>query len=199
MIDYSILLLIVAASLSSIGGMVFGLYSDKIFSLGSLIKRQKQKKELHDSHIQEENENGDESNQIDINANNNSSDSILQQTKNIQLLEDNVKLYKFEKDLATSAIERILTASTNKTIDNYEKDRLLLKYRDQLNKLNNKMEKIQSEVDVTKLIDLRNDLAYLLDNKISDIDEKIKEINTKIRSQTHLSDLKNIKKWPVLV
>ena len=71
MIDYSILLLIVAASLSSIGGMVFGLYSDKIFSLGSLIKRQKQKKELHDSHIQEENENGDESNQIDINANNN--------------------------------------------------------------------------------------------------------------------------------
>ncbi|HET7643479.1 MAG TPA: hypothetical protein VFK40_08220 [Nitrososphaeraceae archaeon] len=194
MIDYSILLLIVAASLSSIGGVVFGLYSDKIFSLGSLIKRQEQKKELHDLHIQEENENGDESNQIAITANNNSSDSILQQTKNIQLLEDNVKLYKFEKDLATSAIERILTASTNKTIDNYEKDRLLLKYRDQLNKLNNKMEKIQSEIDVTKLIDLRNDLAYLLDNKISDIDEKIKEINTKIRSQTHLSDLKNIKK-----
>ncbi|HET7644835.1 MAG TPA: hypothetical protein VFK40_15125, partial [Nitrososphaeraceae archaeon] len=92
------------------------------------------------------------------------------------------------------AIEHILTASTNKTIDNYEKDRLLLKYRDQLNKLNNKMDKIQSEIDVTKLIDLRNDLAYLLDNKISDIDEKIKEINTKIRSQSPLSDLKNIKK-----
>ncbi|HJT84708.1 MAG TPA: hypothetical protein VJ697_09505 [Nitrososphaeraceae archaeon] len=194
MIDYSLLLLIVAASLSSIGGIVFGLYSDKISSLGSLIKRQEQKKEIHDSHIHKENENGDKTNQIAITSNNNSSDSILQQTKNIQLMEDNLKLYKFEKDLATSAIERILTASTNKTIDNYEKDRLLLKYRDQLNKLNNKLEKIQSEIDVTKLIDLRNDLAYLLDNKISDIDEKIKEINTKIRSQTHLSDLKNIKK-----
>ena len=195
MIDYSILLFIIAASLSSIGGIFFGLYSNKIFSLGSILNRKKEKKKIHDLNIRKENniENEIESNQIPITANTNYSDPALQ-TKNMQLLEDNIKIYKFEKDLASSAIEHILTASKNKTIDNFEKDRLLLKYRDHLNKLNNKMEKIQSEIDVTKLIDLRNDLASLLDNKISDIDEKIKEINTKIGSQNSLLDLRNIKK-----
>ena len=197
MIDYTTLILIVAASLSSTGGIVFGLYSDKVFSVGSILKREKQKNEINNSNIQNEEENGvgneDERNNISIAANNNniSNDPLLQQTKNIHLLEDNIKLYKFEKDLASSAIERILTAAKNKTIDNFEKDRLLLKYRDQLNKLNIKMEKIQSEIDVTKLIDLRNDLASLLDNKISDIDEKIKEINTKLGGfQTYQIDLK---------
>lgn len=195
MIDYSILLFIIAASLSSIGGIFFGLYFNNIFSLGSLLNRKKERKKIHDLNIRKENniENEIESNQIPITANTTYSDSALQ-TKNMQLLEDNIKIYKFEKDLASSAIEHILTASKNKTIDNFEKDRLLLKYRDHLNKLNNKMEKIQSEIDVTKLIDLRNDLASLLDNKISDIDEKIKEINTKIGSQTSLLDLRNIKK-----
>ena len=100
--------------------------------------------------------------------------------KKSQLMEDELKIYQFEKDLATHAIENILLASKNKSIDSFEKDRLLLKYKEQLKKLNEKMEKIQSEIDVTKLIILRDDLAFLLDNKISDIDEKIKEINFKI-------------------
>ena len=111
--------------------------------------------------------------------------------KNSELIEDELKIYQFEKDLATHAIEKILLASKNKSIDSFEKDRLLLKYKDQLKKLNGKMEKIQSEIDVTRLITLRNDLAFLLDNKISDIDEKIKEINLKIGTNYNIKEILN--------
>jgi hypothetical protein len=53
------------------------------------------------------------------------------------------------------------------------------------------MEKIQSEIDVTRLVNLRNDLAFLLDNKITDIDEKIKDINLKIGTNYNLKDILN--------
>jgi len=197
MFDYSILVFLVAASFSLIGGIFFGIYSNKIFSLSFMVKNQREKKQVQDLIRSEENTGQNESlmenNRLSITANTTSPDPVLQK-KNMQLLEDNIKLYQFEKNLASSAIESILTASKNKTIDSFEKDRLLLKYRDQLKGLNNKMEEIQSEIDVTKLIDLRNDLASLLDNKISDIDEKIKEINTKIKSHNRLLKLKNINK-----
>src|SRR5688572_13991307 len=84
-----------------------------------------------------------------------------------------------------------MLASKNKAINSFEIDRLLLKYKNQLKKLNGKMEKIQSEIDVTRLVNLRNDLAFLLDNKISDIDEKIKDINLKIGTNYNLKDILN--------
>ena len=106
-------------------------------------------------------------------------------------MEDELKIYQFEKDLARHAIENILIASKNNEIDSYEKDRLLLKYKDQLKQLNEKLEKIQSEIDVTELINLRNDLAFLLDNKISDIDQKITEINFKIGTNYKVKEIVN--------
>lgn len=106
-------------------------------------------------------------------------------------MEDELKIYQFEKDLASHAIENILIASKNNEIDSYEKDRLLLKYKDQLKKLNEKLEKIHSEIDVTELIILRNDLALLLDNKISDIDQKISEINFKIGTNYKVKEIVN--------
>ena len=111
--------------------------------------------------------------------------------KKSQLMEDELKIYQFEKDLARHAIENILIASKNNEIDSYEKDRLLLKYKDQLKQLNEKLEKIQSEIDVTELINLRNDLAFLLDNKISDIDQKITEINFKIGTNYKVKEITN--------
>src|SRR5215208_644566 len=177
MVDFDSFLLI-AAGLSIIGGIAFGLYYNKIISLFSKLK--KDRKQSQKSKVEEEEE---EENEQKTNSN------LIK--KNSHLLEDEVKIYQFEKDLVSHAIENILTASKNKSIDTFEKDRLLLKYNNQVKKLNEKMEKIQSEIDVTKLIDLRNDLVSLLDNKISVIDEKIKEINFKIGTNYKILEIRN--------
>lgn len=100
--------------------------------------------------------------------------------KSEQVLEDEVKLYQFEKDLVTRAIENILVSSRENNIDHFERDRLLIKYKDQLRSLNANMERMQSEIDITKLVNLRNDFMNLLETKIGQIDDKIIEINKKI-------------------
>ena len=180
MVDFDSFLLI-AAGLSIIGGIAFGLYYNKIISLFSKLK--KDRKQSQKSKVKEEEEEEEEENEQKTNSN------LIK--KNSHLLEDEVKIYQFEKDLVSHAIENILTASKNKSIDTFEKDRLLLKYNNQVKKLNEKMEKIQSEIDVTKLIDLRNDLVSLLDNKISVIDKKIKEINFKIGTNYKILEIRN--------
>lgn len=102
--------------------------------------------------------------------------------KNSHKLEDEIKLYQFEKDLVTRAIENILIASRNESIDDLERDRLLIKYKEQLGSLNQNMEKIQSQMDITKLMNFRDDLMNILENKISQIDDKITAINYKYKS-----------------
>ncbi|HEX6645642.1 MAG TPA: hypothetical protein VF047_00510 [Nitrososphaeraceae archaeon] len=175
-------LLIIITGLSMMGGIIFGLYYTKIISF--FVFDLKKRRNQSDNSTTK----GQEKAQELENALKTKPDLIQ---KNSELMEDELKIYQFEKDLATHAIEKILLASKNKSIDYFEKDRLLLKYKDQLKKLNGKMEKIQSEIDVTKLITLRNDLAFLLDNKISDIDEKIKEINFKIGTNYKIKDILN--------
>lgn len=178
MIDFNSFLLIAAAGLALIGGIVFRLYYNRIFSFPYKVKKN-DGNQSQNSRVEKE-EDGEEGK---------TQPNLLK--RNFELLEDEIKIYQFEKELVSHAIENILLASKNKSIDIFEKDRLLLKYNDQLKKLNEKMDKIQSEIDVTKLIDLRNDFASLLDNKISDIDKKIKEINFKIETKSKIRETKN--------
>src|SRR5688572_6165296 len=181
MVEVSSFLLIIVG-LSMIGGIIFGLYYTTIVSF--IFELKKRRNPSTNSTTREQEKVKEElENELKMKP-----DLIK---KNSELMEDELKIYQFEKDLATQAIEKILLASKNKAIDSFEKDRLLLKYKDQLKKLNGKMEKIQSEIDVTRLINLRNDLAFLLDNKISDIDEKIKDINLKIGTNYNIKDILN--------
>jgi len=175
--------LLIVSGISIIGGIIFGLYYTRIFSFifdfnkninlpnNSATKREEEEKVKDQEDILKT-----------------KPDLIKKKT---HLMEDELKIYQFEKDLARHAIENILIASKNNEIDSYEKDRLLLKYKDQLKQLNGKLEKIQSEIDVTELINLRNDLAFLLDNKISDIDQKITEINFKIGTNYKVKEIVN--------
>ena len=191
MIDFNSFLLIVAAGLALIGGIVFGLlYSNRIFSLSYKVKKNNRSQSQNSKVKQEEEEEEDKEKEEEEKEKQKKIQPNLFKS-NFQLLEDEIKIYQFEKELVSLAIENILNASKNKSIDIFEKDRLLLKYNDQLKKLNEKMDKIQSEIDVTKLIDLRNDLISLLDNKIVDIDEKIKEINFKIETKSKIRESKN--------
>jgi hypothetical protein len=171
--------LLIAVGLSIIGGIVFGLYHNHVISLFS--KRKIDRNQSQNSKFKEEEEKLGKEQKINSN--------LIK--KNLPLLEDEIKIYQFEKDLVSHALEDILAASRNKSIDTFEKDRLLLRYNNQVKQLNEKMEKIQSEIDVTKLIDLRNDLVSLLDNKISAIDEKIKEIKFKIGTNYKILEIKN--------
>lgn len=181
MVEVSSFLLIIVG-LSMIGGIIFGLYYTTIVSFIFDLKKRRNPS-TNFTTIEQEKVKEELENELKKKP-----DLIK---KNSELMEDELKIYQFEKDLATQAIEKILLASKNKAIDSFEKDRLLLKYKDQLKKLNGKMEKIQSEIDVTRLINLRNDLAFLLDNKISDIDEKIKDINLKIGTNYNIKDILN--------
>ncbi|HEU5461853.1 MAG TPA: hypothetical protein VFU79_06235 [Nitrososphaeraceae archaeon] len=184
MVELVASLLLIIMGLSMIGGIIFGLYYTKI---GSLFFDLKKIRRI--SHHKSTNAMSKEQEKVQLELENvlkNKPDLIKTSS---ELMEEELKIYQFEKDLANHAIEKILIASKNKSIDSFEKDRLLLKYKDQLKKLNGKMDKIQSEIDVTKLINLRNDLALLLDNKISDIDEKIKEINYKIGTNYKIKEI----------
>lgn len=181
MVEVSSFLLIIVG-LSMIGGIIFGLYYTTIVSVIFDLKKRRNPSTNSTTREQEKVKEKLE-NELKMKP-----DLIK---TNSDLIEDELKIYQFEKDLATHAIEKILLASKNKAIDSFEKDRLLLKYKDQLKNLNGKMEKIQSEIDVTRLINLRNDLAFLLDNKISDIDEKIKDINLKIGTNYNIKDILN--------
>ncbi len=183
MVDEDSFLLIITGGISIIGGIIFGLYYTRIFSSFIFYLKKNRSKSNNSTATKEENKVKELEDVLKTKP-----DLIK---NNSQLMEDELRIYQFEKDLATHAIENILLASKNKSIDSFEKDRLLLKYKEQLKKLNEKMEKIQSEIDVTKLIILRDDLASLLDNKISDIDEKIKEINFKIGTNYKVKEMAN--------
>ncbi|MGZ5486236.1 MAG: hypothetical protein ACXWFB_10075, partial [Nitrososphaeraceae archaeon] len=183
MVDEDSFLLIITGGISIIGGIIFGLYYTRIFLSFIFYLKKNRSKSNNSTATKEENKVKELEDVLNTKPN------LIK--KNSQLMEDELRIYQFEKDLATHAIENILLASKNKSIDSFEKDRLLLKYKEQLKKLNEKMEKIQSEIDVTKLIILRDDLAFLLDNKISDIDEKIKEINFKIGTNYKVKEMVN--------
>ena len=179
--------LLIISGISIIGGIIFGLYYTRIFSF--IFDFNKNRNLPNNSTTKEEEEE-------EVKVKVKDQEDVLKTKpdlikKKSQLMEDELKIYQFEKDLARHAIENILIASKNNEIDSYEKDRLLLKYKDQLKQLNEKLEKIQSEIDVTELINLRNDLAFLLDNKISDIDQKITEINFKIGTNYKVKEIVN--------
>jgi hypothetical protein len=86
---------------------------------------------------------------------------------------------QFEKSLMSQSITRVYEASYEGKIDLIERDRLLLKYKQQLDSYNKKIEDLQSLVDISELGDMRNGLVSLLEGKITAIDRKLTEISNK--------------------
>ncbi len=82
----------------------------------------------------------------------------------------------FEKNLASEAITRVYEASQEGRIDRLERDRLLLKYKQQLDSLNQKITILQPAADFADMTELRNNLVSLLENKISALDQKLMEM-----------------------
>ena len=85
----------------------------------------------------------------------------------------------FEKSLISHSITRVYEASYEGKIDSIERDRLLLKYKQQLDSYNKKIADLQSLVDIAELAEMRNGLVSLLEGKITAIDQRLAEISNK--------------------
>ena len=79
----------------------------------------------------------------------------------------------FEKNLASEAITRVYEASQESRIDRLDRDRLLLRYKDKLDSLNQRIDHLQPVADYADLKELRNNLVSLIENKISVLDQKL--------------------------
>jgi hypothetical protein len=83
----------------------------------------------------------------------------------------------FEKTLSAEAITRVYEAAQDGKIDRLERDRLLVKYKRDLDSLNERMALLQPVADYADLTEVRNNLVSLLENKISTIDAKLAEMS----------------------
>jgi hypothetical protein len=83
----------------------------------------------------------------------------------------------FEKNLTAEAITRVYEAAQDGRIDRLERDKLLLKYKQQLDSLNQKIAYLQPVTDFSDLKELRNNLVSFLEDRISALDKKLLELS----------------------
>jgi hypothetical protein len=83
----------------------------------------------------------------------------------------------FEKNLTAEAITRVYEAAQDGRIDRLERDKLLLKYKQQLDSLNQKVAYLQPMADFSDVKELRNNLVSFLEDRISALDKKILELS----------------------
>jgi hypothetical protein len=94
----------------------------------------------------------------------------------------------FEKNLTAEAITRVYEAAQDGRIDRLERDKLLLKYKQQLDSLNQKVAYLQPVADFSDVKELRNNLVSFLEDRISALDKKILELS-KSRTSPSEDDL----------
>jgi len=83
----------------------------------------------------------------------------------------------FEKNLTAEAITRVYAAAQDGRIDRLERDKLLLKYKQQLDSLNQKVAYLQPVSDFSDLKELRNNLVSFLEDRISALDKKLLDLS----------------------
>lgn len=83
----------------------------------------------------------------------------------------------FEKALAAEALTRVYEAAQEGRIDRLERDRLLIKYKHELDLLNERIALLQPVADYAELEAARANLASLLESRISAIDAKLAEMS----------------------
>jgi hypothetical protein len=82
----------------------------------------------------------------------------------------------FEKTLASEAITRVYEASQQGRIDRLERDRLLLKYKQQLDSLNNKIQELQPAADYIEIAEMRDNLTKIIEDRIAALDQKLLQL-----------------------
>jgi hypothetical protein len=83
----------------------------------------------------------------------------------------------FEKNLTSEAITHVYEAAQDGRIDRLERDKLLLKYKQQLDSLNQKIAYLQPLADFSDLRELRNSLVSFIEDRISVLDKKLLDLS----------------------
>jgi hypothetical protein len=110
----------------------------------------------------------------------------------INATRSDIEALQFEKSILSHSITNIYEAAQSGKIGHIERDRLLLKYRSQLESFNEKMGELQLAVDLTELSDMRTQLVTLLEERIETIDGRLTEISRKcgipVDSLSHVTE-----------
>jgi hypothetical protein len=102
-----------------------------------------------------------------------------QVVKPITATRSEIEALQFEKSILSHSITNIYEAVQNGKIGAIERDRLLLKYKSQLDTFNKKIGELQLAVDLTELSDMRTQLVSLLEERIETIEGRLTEISQK--------------------
>jgi hypothetical protein len=102
-----------------------------------------------------------------------------QVVKPITATRSEIEALQFEKSILSHSITNIYEAVQNGKIGAIERDRLLLKYKSQLDTFNKKIGELQLAVDLTELSDMRTQLVSLLEERIETIEGRLAEISQK--------------------
>jgi hypothetical protein len=92
-------------------------------------------------------------------------------------IRDELASFMFEKNLTSEAITHVYEAAQDGRIDRLERDKLLLKYKQQLDLLNEKIAYLQPLADFSDLKELRNSLVSFIEDRISAVDKKLLELS----------------------
>jgi hypothetical protein len=84
-----------------------------------------------------------------------------------------LKSLEFEKSLVSAAITRIYQAIMQGQISKMEYNRLMLQYKEKLRSYTDKIAELRSRSSFIEVQDLRNDLVYILEKRIKEIDDKL--------------------------
>jgi len=85
--------------------------------------------------------------------------------------------FLFEKNLTSETITHVYEAAQEGRIDRLERDKLLLKYKQQLDSLNEKIAYLQPLADFSDLKELRSSLVSFVENRISALDKKLLDLS----------------------
>jgi len=99
--------------------------------------------------------------------------------KPVNTTRSEIEALQFEKSILSHSITNIYEAVQNGKIGAIERDRLLLKYKSQLDTFNKKIGELQLAVDLTELSDMRTQLVSLLEERIETIEGRLTEISRK--------------------
>jgi hypothetical protein len=90
-----------------------------------------------------------------------------------------IEALQFEKGILSHSITNICEAVQNGKINTIERDRLLSKYKSQLDTFNEKIGELQMSIDLTELSEMRTELVCLMEERIANIETKLTEISKK--------------------
>ena len=97
-----------------------------------------------------------------------------------------IESLQFEKSIISHSVAKIYEAFQRGNLPAIDRDRLLSKYKTQLETFNKKIGELQMRVDLTELSEMRSELVSLLRERIASVDVRLSEIAQKCGTRPDL-------------